>query len=74
MYVVYSLPEYFSQQDVRQTIAKASPDVVMVELCSSRISILSMDEEMLLREARSLNREKILAIIRQVSAVKSESP
>jgi hypothetical protein len=34
----------------------------MVELCSSRISILSMDEEMLLREAKSLNREKVISI------------
>ncbi len=38
------------------------PDIVMVELCSSRISILSMDEEMLLREAKSLNREKVISI------------
>jgi len=54
-----------SQQDVIQTIQQTQPDLVMVELCSSRISILLMDEQALLREASSLNREKILAIIKQ---------
>jgi hypothetical protein len=31
-----------SQQDVLQTIDSVQPDMVMVELCPSRISILSM--------------------------------
>lgn len=54
-----------SQQDVLKTILQTQPDVVMVELCSSRISILSMDEQTLLREAKSLNRERVINIIRQ---------
>ncbi|KAI1726239.1 traB family domain-containing protein [Ditylenchus destructor] len=58
-----------SQQDVLKTILQTQPDVVMVELCSSRISILSMDEQTLLREAKSLNRERVINIIRQSGVV-----
>ncbi|KAI6223571.1 hypothetical protein M3Y99_01455900 [Aphelenchoides fujianensis] len=53
-----------SQVDVRKAIAQTQPDVIFVELCSSRMAILSMDEEILLREAASLNREKIMGLIR----------
>jgi pheromone shutdown protein TraB len=55
-----------SQEDVLRTIESTQPDLVMVELCPSRISILSMDEDMLLAEAKNLNREKIFTTIRQV--------
>lgn len=55
-----------SQHDVLETILATQPDAVMVELCSARISILSMDESTLLREAQSLNRHTIVSIIRQV--------
>ncbi|KAI6181331.1 hypothetical protein M3Y98_00817700 [Aphelenchoides besseyi] len=53
-----------SQNDVRQAIAEVQPDLIFVELCQSRMAILSLDEEVLLREARSLNREKIMSLIR----------
>lgn len=43
--------------------------MVMVELCPSRISILSMDEETLLEEAKNLNFEKIINTIKQVSTI-----
>lgn len=49
-----------------RTIAMTQPDLVMVELCPSRISILSMDEQTLLREASDLNTQKILTTVKQV--------
>uniref|UniRef100_A0A915ED55 TraB domain-containing protein n=1 Tax=Ditylenchus dipsaci TaxID=166011 RepID=A0A915ED55_9BILA len=58
-----------SQQDVLKTILNTQPDVIMVELCSSRISILSMDEQSLLREAKNLNREKMMAVIKESGLV-----
>uniref|UniRef100_A0A914UXI3 TraB domain-containing protein n=1 Tax=Plectus sambesii TaxID=2011161 RepID=A0A914UXI3_9BILA len=58
-----------SQEDVIRTIEMTQPDLVMVELCPSRISILSMDEETLLAEAQNLNREKILMTIKQSGLV-----
>lgn len=51
-----------SQEDVVRTIAMTQPDLVMVELCPSRISILSMDEQTLLREASDLNTQKSLPL------------
>ncbi|KHJ90904.1 hypothetical protein OESDEN_09238, partial [Oesophagostomum dentatum] len=55
-----------SQDDVMKTITATQPDLVMVELCPSRISILSMDEQTLLKEASDLNTQKILTTIKQV--------
>uniref|UniRef100_A0A183BSW7 TraB domain-containing protein n=1 Tax=Globodera pallida TaxID=36090 RepID=A0A183BSW7_GLOPA len=54
-----------SCRDVMQTVTETQPDFVMVELCSSRIQILSMDEQILMREAQALTRQKIMAIIRE---------
>jgi pheromone shutdown protein TraB len=58
-----------SQQDVIKTIQLTQPDVVVVELCKSRINILSLDEETLLREAKNINLDKIRAAIRQSGLV-----
>ncbi|VDO34874.1 unnamed protein product [Haemonchus placei] len=58
-----------SQDDVVKTIATTQPDLVMVELCPSRISILSMDEQTLLKEASDLNTQKILTTIKQSGIV-----
>uniref|UniRef100_F1KY78 TraB domain-containing protein n=1 Tax=Ascaris suum TaxID=6253 RepID=F1KY78_ASCSU len=58
-----------SQKDVLTTIENTQPDMVMVELCPSRISILSMDENTLLHEAKNLNLEKIISTIKQSGAV-----
>ncbi|KAF7637040.1 hypothetical protein Mgra_00003429 [Meloidogyne graminicola] len=57
-----------SCEDVCKTIQLTQPDYVMVELCSSRIQILSMDEETLLKEAAALTRKKMLEIVRQNGA------
>ena len=54
-----------SQDDVLRTIRATQPDLVMVELCASRLSILSMDEQTLLKEAKSLDRERVFSLIRE---------
>lgn len=53
-----------SQEDVSTTIRAVEPDVVMVELCDSRERILSLDEETILSESKSLNSTKIMEIIK----------
>ncbi|KJH49219.1 TraB family protein [Dictyocaulus viviparus] len=58
-----------SQEDVVKTITATQPDLVMVELCPSRIAILSMDEKTLLKEASELNTQKILSTIKQSGVV-----
>ena len=55
-----------SQEDVSNTIRAVKPDFVMLELCPSRISIISMDEARLLSEAKDLNSQKIIQTIKQV--------
>lgn len=52
-----------SQDDVSYVIRNVRPDVVMVELCKSRIHILKLDEKTLLEEAKSFNFSKIRNII-----------
>jgi len=42
-----------------QVIRNVRPDVVMVELCPSRIHILKLDEKTLLEEAKSINIPKV---------------
>ena len=51
-----------------QTIELTQPDVVLLELCNSRVNILSLDEETLLREAKDINWDKIRTAIKQVGA------
>lgn len=52
---------------VFQTIRAVQPDVVMVELCQYRVSMLKMDEKTLLKEAKDINLEKVQQAIKQVS-------
>lgn len=42
------------------------PDVVVVELCQYRVSMLNMDESTLLREAKDVNLDKVQQAIKQV--------
>lgn len=51
-----------SQDDVSLVIRNVRPDIVMVELCSSRIHILKHDEKTLLEEARDINLTKVNTI------------
>lgn len=48
-----------SQDDVSLVIRNVRPDIVMVELCTSRIHILKHDEKTLLEEARDINLTKV---------------
>lgn len=52
-----------SQDDVSFVIRNVRPDIVMVELCPSRIHILKHDEKTLLEEAKNFNLAKIRNII-----------
>ncbi|XP_026963896.1 traB domain-containing protein isoform X1 [Sagmatias obliquidens] len=48
-----------------QTIREVQPDVVVVELCQYRVSMLKMDERTLLREAKEISLEKLQQAVRQ---------
>ena len=50
-----------------QVIQAVQPDIVMVELCKGRLSILQLDEQTLLEEAKELNMEKLRVSIKQVT-------
>ncbi|XP_054897964.1 LOW QUALITY PROTEIN: traB domain-containing protein [Poeciliopsis prolifica] len=54
-----------SKNDVATTIRAVQPDVVVVELCQYRVSMLRMDENTLLREAKDINLEKVQQAIKQ---------
>lgn len=58
-----------SQNDVSKVIQRVQPNVVMVELCNSRVNILHLDEETLLEEAKNINFEKIRLSIQQSGLV-----
>lgn len=49
-----------------QTIRAVQPDVVVVELCQYRVSMLKMDENTLLKEAKDINLDKVQQAIKQV--------
>lgn len=55
-----------SQKEVSELIRKVQPNYVVLELCSSRVSILKLDEETVLREAQDMNFSKTLKLIREV--------
>lgn len=52
-----------------QTIKETQPDVVLVELCNSRVNILKYDEDTLLEEAKNINLGKLRAAIKQGGVV-----
>ncbi|XP_019749597.1 traB domain-containing protein [Hippocampus comes] len=54
-----------SKRDVASTIRAVQPDVVVVELCQYRVSMLKLDENTLLREAKEINLEKVQQAIKQ---------
>ncbi|TNN00511.1 hypothetical protein fugu_011757 [Takifugu bimaculatus] len=54
-----------SKNDVATTIRAVQPDVVVVELCQYRVSMLKMDENTLLKEAKDINLEKVQQAIKQ---------
>ena len=59
---------HFSQdsiQDVRRTIILKRPDVVLLELCNDRSSILHSSDEDILREAKTMTLAKVRSFIRR---------
>lgn len=54
-----------SQRDVERVVRLTQPDIVFLELCPSRISILSMETDSVLRDASRLTTDRIMAMIRQ---------
>ncbi|XP_035778801.1 traB domain-containing protein-like [Anopheles albimanus] len=52
-----------SQRDVSLVMRNVQPNVVMLELCPSRIHILRHDEQTLLEEAKNMNLAKMRTII-----------
>ncbi|XP_013396427.1 traB domain-containing protein isoform X2 [Lingula anatina] len=54
-----------SQEDVAKTIHAVQPDIVVLELCRSRVNILELDESTLLQEAQNINLQKIRVAIKQ---------
>uniref|UniRef100_A0A7E4UYF4 TraB domain-containing protein n=1 Tax=Panagrellus redivivus TaxID=6233 RepID=A0A7E4UYF4_PANRE len=54
-----------SQQDVYKTIRAVQPDVVFIELCASRYTLLTLSEESLLRDASKLTADRVLQMVRE---------
>ncbi|KAJ8930705.1 hypothetical protein NQ314_016470 [Rhamnusium bicolor] len=53
-----------SQEDVVKVITNVLPNIVVLELCSSRTNILSLDEATVLEEAKNIDMQKIVSTIR----------
>lgn len=45
--------------NIFKVIQEVKPHIVMVELCEQRTNILLLDEEVILREAKNINVQKI---------------
>lgn len=58
-----------SQDDVVKVIQCLSPDVVMVELCPSRVGVLKYDEEALLQAAQDVSLAKLRVAIKESGSV-----
>ncbi|XP_066261651.1 traB domain-containing protein [Euwallacea similis] len=58
-----------SQADVELVIRQVQPQIVIVELCPSRTSILDLDESTILEEAKNVDMSKIIATIRSNGAI-----
>lgn len=60
-----------SQEDVEKVIRILQPDIVMVELCASRVGVLKYDEESLMKAAKEINLEKLRYSIKETGSVVS---
>ena len=58
-----------SQEDVAKTIQRVQPDVVMLELCKSRMNILHLDEKTIMEESKNMTMERMVATLRQNGTV-----
>jgi len=55
-----------SNREVAELIRKVKPNRVVIELCKARSNILKLDEETVLREAKEMDMNKIMQMIKQV--------
>ncbi|XP_078091701.1 traB domain-containing protein-like [Mustelus asterias] len=55
-----------SIQDVREIIQKVQPDAVVLELCQSRESLLTLDKQALLNGARAFDFHEVPQLIKQL--------
>lgn len=58
-----------SNEDVALTIQRTQPNVVVLELCESRLSILALDEETILRESQNLSLDQVRSNIEKQGLV-----
>jgi len=58
-----------SQQDVAETIRKTRPNIVVLELCKSRLNILSLDEKTIIEESQSMSVAKVRKHIQEYGVV-----
>lgn len=65
----FTLYNFVSLLLLLQTIQAVQPDIVLLELCRGRLSILELDEETLLEEAKNFNMAKFRQSIKQVSSI-----
>lgn len=56
-----------SQREVSKLIQEVRPNRVVLELCSARSGILKLDEETIIREAKDMNYNKLVKLIRETS-------
>lgn len=54
-----------SQDEVVKVMRTIKPHVVMLELCDSRTILLTLDEQTMLEEAKTLNLDNIRALIKK---------
>ena len=55
-----------SQREVIELIKRVQPNRVVLELCSARIDVLKYNEEYLLKEAKEMNLNKLMQMIKNV--------
>jgi pheromone shutdown protein TraB len=58
-----------SNKEVAELIRRVKPDRVVLELCPSRSNILKLDEETVLKEAKEMDMNKVIQMIKQVSQI-----
>ncbi|XP_055640323.1 traB domain-containing protein [Toxorhynchites rutilus septentrionalis] len=58
-----------SQNDVSLVMRNVQPNLVMLELCPSRVHILKYDEKTLMEEAKDINLAKIQTIVKTNGAI-----
>lgn len=56
-----------SNKEVAELIQRVKPNRVVIELCQDRSHILKLDEETVLREAKDMDMNKLIQMIRQSS-------